>query len=186
MIPLLLLGTPDTFEYALKSGTTGLPSGSTLPSKGSNSQPLISGAIGSLVSDIEKHDLMKSLQGHLTHVMGLSHIPTLRTHLSSNPQWTHQALCLLMTCFEPQDCLADWRQALHAEGIPYQVIHSSPEDLNEKVLLALSAHAQSLGLTRQVLREMPKERPRMGPCECCASAECERKLFDFLTHHPTH
>ena len=183
MIPLLLLGTPVTFEHACAFGTSKpYPKDSNQTENPNWHLSLGSPSwLSSFLNAIESPELMQSMNGHLSHVLGASHITAFNNQFKTKSENFKEGLCLLLACCEPQESLTKWRDALQSKGLEFQVIHGSKADLNERILLALSAHAQKLGLIPNVLREPPKERPRMGPCECCANAECERKLFDFLT-----
>ncbi len=187
MIPLMLLGTPSPFEHAFvfEPSSPPPPNTSPTPTHSGELKSVCPTGLSNFVSDIENLALTPSLQGLLGPVLGVSRIQQLTPHFITKYKAFDQGLCLLLACCEPQESLAEWREMLHANELPYQVIHGAPDDLSERVLLAFSAHAQKLGLTQNVLRPPPKERPRMGPCECCASAECERKLFDFLTQAAT-
>jgi hypothetical protein len=189
MISLLLLGTPSTFECEIPHGQVPTqnpyctsPNGeSQLGFLNIDASPSHSLSLDLLLREICTLGLNNTLPGPWTRVFGMSQIEHLHQYLGVNPEWSSPGLCLLLASFKPQEPMAEWRQSLNMMKLPYQVIHGSIESMNERVLHALSAHVQMLGLAANVMRPMPKERPRLMPCECCASAECEKRLFDFLS-----
>lgn len=183
MTPLLLLGMPNTFAYPWPLRSSVLNSGphsNSLALARQTPEHLFS-SLSTLLLELHQHALMQKMQGHLSHVLGMSTIQDLDVFLKESPQESGQGMCLLLASFKPQDSLSDWRQALAKYDLAYQVIHGSLENLGERLLHALGAHAQQCGVTSNVLRAPPKERPRIKPCECCVSSDCERRLFDFLT-----
>lgn len=68
-----------------------------------------------------------------------------------------------------------WRQALHAWGTPYQVIHGDGPQALKQAVYALLPPEQAHGWARQPVQ------PRWtGVCEACGDAACEQRLFGRL------
>jgi len=68
-----------------------------------------------------------------------------------------------------------WRSALHALGVPYQVVQGDATEALKQAVYALLPPEQAQGWARQ---EAP---PRwMGVCEACGDASCEQRLFGRL------
>lgn len=100
------------------------------------------------------------------------HIPDDAQTFEVPPPQTRVLLCVSPL---PDDNSAAWRQHLLSIGLPFQVIHSSDQDLLAPCLLALLPAETAQGLSRQ-----PLPVRWQGVCETCSDPDCELRLFSGL------
>ncbi|MFM2240436.1 MAG: hypothetical protein RJA69_1810 [Pseudomonadota bacterium] len=97
------------------------------------------------------------------------------------PAWsTLEAHDLVLLIEQTHAAPVDWRALLMSAGQNFQVIHPSPEGLQQELQWALGHHLhRTTGHSPWPLRSEIAQR-WAGVCEKCSDPECEHRLFRRL------